>query len=205
MKTKHALSALIAFRDSEPMDPVTREAIVNDPNTDDALSELESMRNKLNSLPDKELDEDLWENIVSRTTTQKIGRTTKGSPSNYLMAMAASVFAFAAAVVLFLQPTYMPSTTPTVEFAEVTDLQTRSQLLQRSLANYKMQASANPSGLTRASYRDSLAHVDGRINQLAENDPYNGLRAQNLWEERVDVLEDWLVMERVGRFQRTAY
>ena len=207
-------SDLLALRDGQPVDSAVDSGLSD---TDRAARQAEidmlnSLRAQLNDLPDVPVDDELW-----------MSKRRLGGRSSWLrfpMATAASVF-FATAVGIYLLAGQLNpqapagviavETTPTFHQVDDNGLQLARLMTQSKGLERRLQASnsilavadgGDPQRRQAAPVERAmlfrLADVDAQIAALYEQQEMDSERRLQLWQQRVDVLQN-MVAVRAGQ------
>ena len=195
-ETTSQLSNLLALRDGEPLDLEVASALEDDPRQRERLAELRGIKAALQDLPPVEPDPDQWEQIVARATQPK-----RSWSMPYPLATAASVFLAAALSIMVLVPGSQPEPSqPTISVPQtgmnLTGLMNRSQQLEAQVSAPGPQTGWNPSQ-EALMYR--IADIDAELNSLFALEGSSESieqRKQELWAQRVQLLEDLREVQR---------
>ena len=220
------IAELLARRDSEPFDAQALQAL-DETQAEQLVAKLDELQGQLRQMPDVPFDEAVW-----RAHIPQSGGTRQTHTSGWLrfpLATAASVF-LVSAVGMFVLFSGNPEPTQVNDFVvtgtqvdtqgmALANLMTRSRDLEQRLSG--MAAGANAvsaqSGQVDSDQAGSamspaervllyrLADVDGQIGRLYESDNLDQAARVELWRQRVDLLENLVVMRGSRQGIRSIY
>lgn len=198
---------LLAHRDGELVDVELVEQIRNDLPSAVRARRLELIRQDLESLPDVQPDPELWAVIQGRaagTVTRLPERRKKRWQLQYPLATAATVFFAVLSASIVLGPDLVPSETGGPQLAQedvssaresLATLVDRSQALE-AVARMPVVRAAEEQDASRQTLLYRIAELDAEINGLIEQDSLDPKLKEQLFRQRVELLETLLAIQR---------
>ena len=203
MNQEEYLKSLLEIRDAESSDS---KASFGDGSRKPSLAaaadlqRMNGIRIDLRDLPELSPPDFAWQNIQSRLKT--LGSIDGSNPersffnSHMPVAIAASFFLISMfSVLIFYGQTQVIDPAKTMAVSKsVGQLIDRSQALERTMQNtgraYFMNAS------TRGAFLQRINDVDAKLSRVAQSKGFNSSEARRLWQQRVDLMQSMIAMER---------
>ncbi len=201
MTSKIPVSALLAHRDGEHIDPRLSAEIEADSESRKHLQALRKIKHALNELPGIEPADEVWQNIDQRLRLNKNLERQRGFKRRYPwanLATAATVFFAAALSILWWNPADEGVTgLPT---APLSDLVLRSQQLESQVFYPQARRRVSAGQLAWNSSQQALlyriADVDSELNWYYEDRLPDPQKRERLWRQRVELLESLAEVQR---------
>ncbi|MEM6709276.1 MAG: hypothetical protein AAF648_10870 [Pseudomonadota bacterium] len=207
---------LLALRDGELLDAPRHDALLGDPDAAVRLRRLELIRQELEALPDIEPADDTWARIQAQSSGTLVSLPTpareRRSSMRYPLATAATVFFAVLALSIVVGPELKgPTSVPqpgqaldsAPSIAQITPapqdslaaLVDRSQSLE-AVARVPVVRQASSNSASRDALLIRIAELDEEINRLIEQDSLEPALKEQLYRQRVDLLETLLTVQR---------